>query len=47
MQWGELLLRKKWPVLLAIGLALGLHVADGLAAFGDVVEYSAGVSRGP
>ena len=40
MRWGELLLRKKWPVLLAIFLGLALHVADFFGVFCNIVEFT-------
>ena len=40
MRWGELLLHKKWPVLLAISIALALYVADFLGLFCNILEFA-------
>lgn len=47
MRWGELLLHKKWPVLLAISIALALYVADFFGVFCNILEFAgdAGVIR--
>lgn len=40
MRWGELLLHKKWPVLLAISIALALYVADFFGVFCNILEFA-------
>lgn len=40
MRWGELLLHKKWPVLLAISIALALYVADLFGVFCNILEFA-------
>ena len=49
MALGDFLLRRKWPPVLALLLALGLHTADFFGAFYEVSEVpgSEGVRKAP